>query len=341
MVVKIKKNSGFGGLVNYANNPKKNAEIIGANGVLLTDNRSITFSFEMQLNLADKNGKVYRVRNPARHISISFSPQDARFFHGKTGSDFMMQLVREWMEGMKIDPEEVQYVAVRHYDKDHPHCHLILNRINNLGQVISDKNDRYRSAKVSRSIKERYGLTFGDPLNSKVKGARLRGSDRQIQGIKEIVAKAFSDSRDWISFIVALRKDGVSINFKADSKTGRILGVVYMKDGLYVSGSKLAGHGKFAFKNLAVKFGTVNNQTNLIALNPYKDDVGKGADGKAVYLPGRAMVMAQKFKRVVPVSCHSSRDDTCIGRNNDSELWPRRKTMDDDLDDAVSHRMKW
>ncbi len=341
MFAKIKKRSDFGGVVNYANDPKKNAEIIGSNGVLLTDNRTITDSFEVQLNLADEKGKVHRVRDPVRHVPISFSPQDAKRFEGKYGNDFMMKLVKEWMEGLEIDPEDTQYIVVRHYDKEHPHCHLIFNRINNHGRVISDKHDQYRNVQVCKKIKKAHDLTFGDPMKPKVKKERLRGSDKLIQEIKEAVAKAYKESADWKEFHAPLNKVGVKMTIKVDTQSQKIRGVIYEKNGTYVSGSKLAGHGKFAFGNLSLKFGTLEKRVRPISLvAAYQADIRTSRNGKETYLPGRVMLIAQRGKLLVPGQVSTRQQEPRMGVNREWEL-NKRKTMEDDIDDEVSHGMKW
>ena len=40
---------------------------------------------------------------------------------------------------MKIT--DTQYIIVRHQDREHPHVHIVFNRIDNNGKSISDRND--------------------------------------------------------------------------------------------------------------------------------------------------------------------------------------------------------
>ena len=37
------------------------------------------------------------------------------------------------------------YIIVRHQDREHPHVHIVFNRIDNNGKSISDRNDMYLS----------------------------------------------------------------------------------------------------------------------------------------------------------------------------------------------------
>ncbi|KAA6313177.1 hypothetical protein EZS27_036008, partial [termite gut metagenome] len=72
---------------------------------------------------------------------------------------FMVELAKEYMKAMQI--ENTQYIIVRHHDREHPHCHIVFNRVDNEGKTISDRNDHFRNEKVTKALKEKYGLTFG------------------------------------------------------------------------------------------------------------------------------------------------------------------------------------
>ena len=57
------------------------------------------------------------------------------------------------MKEMGIYPEHTQYMITRYFDKQHPHFHLVFNRIANNGSVISDSNERRRNEVACRKIK--------------------------------------------------------------------------------------------------------------------------------------------------------------------------------------------
>ncbi len=161
MIAKFKNRVDFAGIVNYAHDHKnddKRARIIGYQGVCIVSNQTITDSFNAHLRHLDSNGKVHHLSQPVKHISIAFSPKDApRFPDNEAGDRFMAQLVEEWLLGMGI--KNAQYIVARHFDKKHPHCHLVFSRIDLDGNVISSFNELVRNAKVCREIKMRHGLT--------------------------------------------------------------------------------------------------------------------------------------------------------------------------------------
>lgn len=233
MIAKITTRTDFSGIVNYANNVKeKSARIIGNNGVLLIDNSTISDSFQAQLRIPDANGKLHHLSKPVKHVSIAFSPEDAhRFPDSEEGDRFMAQLAEEWMKEMRIDPENTQYVIAWHFDKQHPHCHLVFNRIANDGSVISDSNERRRNEAACRRIKQRHSLTFGNSQSRKINPDRLRKYDAEKLLIRQLVLNRLSQSNDWNTFAQLLARDGITLSFCTDSNTGRIRGIAYDYNG--------------------------------------------------------------------------------------------------------------
>ncbi len=267
MIAKITTRTDFSGIVNYANNVKeKSARIIGNNGVLLIDNSTIADSFQAQLRIPDANGKLHHLSKPVKHVSIAFSPEDAhRFPDSEEGDRFMAQLAEEWMMVMGIDPENTQYVIARHFDKQHPHCHLVFNRIANDGSVISDSNERRRNEAACRRIKQRHGLTFGNSQTRKINPDRLRKYDAEKLAIRQLVQNCISLSRDWETFAKQLEQNGIIVSFSMDEKSGKISGISYDRNGFRISGSKLGQHGKYTYGTLCKKFGRMDEKPEIAA----------------------------------------------------------------------------
>ena len=105
MMCDIKKRSGFGKLVNYANNPKK-AILIDCKDVR-DDNKS-TIAASMQGQADDKPGR--KLEKPVYHISLNFSKEDAP----KLSNELMVEIAGEFMEKMGI--RNTQYIVCRHTD---------------------------------------------------------------------------------------------------------------------------------------------------------------------------------------------------------------------------------
>lgn len=265
MIAKIKSRVDFSGIVNYANNVKeKSARVIGSNGVLLVDNSTIADSFQIQLRIPDANGKLHHLSKPVKHVSIAFSLEDvARFPDNEDGDRFMAQLTEEWLQEMGIDPANTQYVIARHFDKKHPHCHLVFNRIANDGSVISDSNERRRNEAACRRIKQCHGLTFGNSQSQKINPDRLHRYDAEKLLIRKLVLNRFAQPNDWNTFAKLLAQDGIILSFCTDSNTGRIRGVAYDHNGFRISGSKLGLHNHFTYGNLCKSFGNMDANQSL------------------------------------------------------------------------------
>ena len=96
------------------------------------------------------------ISKPVAHISLNFSAQDKSRLTDK----FMVDVAHDYLE--KMGYENTQYIVVRHFDTEHPHLHLIINRINNNGKRISDKNEKLRSTKVCLELTKKYGLYLAE-----------------------------------------------------------------------------------------------------------------------------------------------------------------------------------
>lgn len=112
-----------------------------------------------------------KVKNVVGHISLNFPADDARM---AKDDDLMVRIAGEYMELMGI--RNTQYLIARHTDKDHHHCHIVFNRVDNDGKTISDKNDRYRNEKACKMLTAKHRLHFSEDKKN-VCRENLRGED--------------------------------------------------------------------------------------------------------------------------------------------------------------------
>lgn len=272
MIAKFKNRIDFAGLVNYANDIKsdeKRGRLLSYQGVCVVSNETIADSFNTHLRYPDSRGRVHHIGQPVKHVSISFSPEDAhRFPDNEQGDRFMAQLVDEWLRGMGIT--NAQYIVARHFDKAHPHCHLVYSRIDLEGNVISAFNERIRSAKVCKEIKLRHGLTFGNTTGEKVNRDRLRPIQQLRFDIKSAAIAAANRSTSWAEFQHALESHGIEACFSINHSTGEIRGISFAKDGYKFAGSKLSKQ-KLTYNKLAAKFGETTNVGKNFLFTPSRD----------------------------------------------------------------------
>lgn len=213
MIGKVMKRAAFKGCVNYVMN-KQDAKLLAADGVLLSDVKSIIQSFHTQRLMKVK------IKYPVGHISLSYLPDDKE----RLTDGAMVTLAKEYMENMGI--KDTQYIVVRHFDNGNPHVHLVYNRIDNKGKVISDKNDRYRNEAVCKKLKDKYGLTYGKG-KEKVRQQTLRGKDKTKYKVYNAVKVALSQSTNWNELERLLKEKGISISYKYKGQTDEVQGISF------------------------------------------------------------------------------------------------------------------
>ena len=258
MIAKFKNRIDFAGLVSYANDIKSNEKrgrLLSYQGVCVVSNETIADSFNTQLRRPDSKGKIHHIGKPVKHVSISFSPEDAHLFpDNEEGDRYMAQLVDEWLRGMGIT--NAQYIVARHFDKAHPHCHLVYSRIALDGSVISAYNEQLRSADVCKKIKLRHGLTFGNSSGEKVNRDRLLPVQQALFDLKTAVIAAADNASSWIEFQRALEAQGIDACFSFNRTTGEVRGISFAKGDYRFAGSKLSKQ-KLTYSKLAAKFGAL------------------------------------------------------------------------------------
>jgi hypothetical protein len=226
MMAKIVKRKSFKGVVNYVLDKAKQTELLAAEGVRFKSKESIIRSFIAQIELNPK------VTKTVGHISLDFSSQDK----DKLTNAKMLQIAKEYMTKMEIS--NTQYIIGRHYDKEHPHIHIIFNRVNNEGKTISDKNDRYRSEKICKELTEKHGLYFAQGKEN-VKTHRLKEPDKTKYEIYDALKAAVSKCRSWNELKRELQKQDIITIFKCKGNTDEVQGVMFQKIGYTFNGSKI------------------------------------------------------------------------------------------------------
>ena len=268
MIGKIKKGSGFKGCVNYVLG-KEQVALLRAEGVLAESKQDIIRSFCMQTEMNPG------LKKPVGHIALSYSVVDAP----KLTDEKMVQLAQEYMREMKIT--DTQYIIVRHQDREHPHVHIVFNRIDNNGKTISDSNDMYRNEQVCKKLKEKHGLYFAKGKEH-VKQYRLREPDKTKYEIYTAIKTEIGKSRNWQQLQKQLAEKGIGIQFKYKGQTDDIQGVSFFK-------------GEYTFKG-----SEIDRNFSFSKLDKYFGDAGLTVAGS-----NKQMITAQVQERVINKSDNS------------------------------------
>ena len=224
MIGKIVQGADFRGVVNYVLQ-KPDAEPLGSRGLRNDSIDHIVDSFRMQASLNP-------IAKPVAHISLDFSVQDKE----RLTNRMMMQIADEYLRRMGYG--DTQVLIVRHNDREHPHLHLVLNRIDGNGKRITDRNERIRNVRVCRDLSNKYGLYIA-PSKENVKRHRLREPDKTKYEIYDAIRNALPRCCNWNDLTSVLRKQGIDTEFKHKGLTSTIEGVKFTKNGYTFSGSKV------------------------------------------------------------------------------------------------------
>ena len=255
MIGKIKKGKSFGGCIRYVMG-KDNAEIISSDGVLLGTNKEMIDSFNCQCLLNPK------IKQPLGHIAISFKPEDAP----RLTDEFMAKIALEYMELMGI--KNTQFILVRHHNTDNPHCHLVYNRINYDGKVISSQNDFKRNEIATKRLKDQYGLTYAED-KSKTNVRKLHNPERVKYEIHNAVKAALKRCRTWEEFNEELKRRGIHLEFAFRRINTRavddIQGIRFIKDGLTFKASDVSRQFSYSKLNAQLSWDMPKIQTEIEA----------------------------------------------------------------------------
>lgn len=243
MLARVLKSGSFHDVAGYVTRefhdkkeyPDSTWRILDSYGIYTQDFKKMVQSFETA------HGFMPEKENPAGHVSISFDKADAM----KMMDEFMVQLAKEYMEGMKI--KDTQYMIVRHLETEHPHFHIVYNRVNMQGKAIDERNNFKRSDKVVKAIKDKYGLTYS-PLKKKY--------EERIPEIEKQIRVAIYGCRSWNEFIRKLDCAGIEVKFHDDINTGKHIGVKFSDGEITVNGSKI--NRAFTYRRLTNLFESNN-----------------------------------------------------------------------------------
>lgn len=263
MIGKLKKGSSFAGCIRYVTG-KDEAKILASDGVLLGTNAEMTQSFELQRQLNP------RIKKPVGHIALSFKPEDKP----RLTNEFMAKIAIEYMQMMGIT--DTQFIIVRHHNTDNPHCHIVYNRINNNGKLISDRNDYRRNEQVTKVLKSKYGLTYGTD-KSKTNTRKLRNAERAKYEIHNAVKGALNNSDSWQKFKSELAKRGIHLEFVyKDKERTKVQGIRFCKDGYSFKGTQISRD--YSFGKLNARLEGTENHVSARAISTQQYEQGSFKD---------------------------------------------------------------
>lgn len=162
----------------------------------------------------------------------------------------------------KMDLKENQAIAFIHTDKEHPHAHFIINRVNeNDFGLYNDSFIGKKTSRIADEIAQTMGLArarqIGQQNKEREKLANQIGAlptPEKLVGSKQIF-KAFleeisnQDHTDISSYFKAIESAGYALRLYKNKDTGELRGYRISKNGTFMDASAI--DKKFTIKNLS------------------------------------------------------------------------------------------
>lgn len=156
------------------------------------------------------------IKDPVGHISLDFHPGDAP----KMTDELMTEVAQDYMRQMGLT--NTPYIVVRHYDKAHPHCHIVFSRVDYDGKILTQTTNFKKNERVCKALNLKHRLTQGkSKLNTDV--SKLRGKEKVRYQLVHDIARVYltPSVTDWNSYVDLLRRNGISVKEKI-GKSGRV-----------------------------------------------------------------------------------------------------------------------
>lgn len=152
MIAKISTGSCVTGMVNYNHRKLNQTKHEEQKGILLGTNNIHSEDFNaIVAAISNANSRNNNVSKPNIHISLSFHKDDI------LDNDTIYKIAEDYMDKMGYSNQP--YGVYRHFDKEHPHIHLVSSTISVEGKKINDSHIKRRSCKISRELEEKYQIT--------------------------------------------------------------------------------------------------------------------------------------------------------------------------------------
>ncbi|RSK38205.1 hypothetical protein EI293_21955 [Hymenobacter perfusus] len=230
MIGKVKIGKSFGGICQYVFGEEKGSEVLATEGVRGNSAAHMAADFNAQRELNPNLGKA------VMHVALAWPAEEKE----QLSNARMEEIARAYLQAMKVDPEGTQWALIRHRDQDHPHAHLIVNRVDNEGATISDQHNYRNSLEACRQLEKQYGLVSAQQVSQDNRRA-VREQLPERAAAKLYVQDALSRHLPHVTsaeeLTAALQRDGIGV--QATYQKERLQAVVFEHEGHYLKGSEV------------------------------------------------------------------------------------------------------
>jgi hypothetical protein len=307
MIGKVMTGKAFGGCIRYLLEKEK-ATILDSDGIRTDSTKSIIYDFNIQRKLNPNLGMA------VGHIALSWSLQDK----DKLSPELMAERAKEYLDKMKIT--NTQYLIVQHQDRQHPHIHVVYNRVNSEGKTISDQFQKKRNVNVCKELTLKHGYYFAAGKEN-VNRQQLKGADQVKYQLYDTITKNVRYANSWSALEKILGPFGITIRYKYKSGTNDIQGVSFSKNGMVFKGSQI---------DRSLSYGRINQQIAMnqqpgVGINPMgkQPEFEQGAY-EEIYVP----IYTENREREIHIDWGGALDEflkPVPGRQQDNDDSRRKK----------------
>jgi hypothetical protein len=288
MIGKVKIGKSFGGICRYVFQEDKQAQVLDAEGVRTDSPAHMAQDFQYQQ--AQRPG----LGNAVLHVALALPAEDAAGRSPAQLSELLREVGRAYVQEMKL--ENTQWALVQHFDKAHPHAHLVVNRVDNDGQTIADHFIGQESRRVCQRLEQHWSLTVAEQ-RGRAQAREVEPTHRQAtattpkaqrdadwQRTRHEVANALRHTApyagSWDELQARLTRHGVQVQPTTHQKPDgpAVYGVVFEKDGYRFKGSEVAK--EYSASKLQQAF--AQHQVQAPTLGQHADQAAKTYDAEAL-----------------------------------------------------------
>ena len=288
MIGKVKIGKSFAGICRYVFQEDKQAQVLDAEGVR-TDSPA-----HMAQDFAYQQAQRPGLGNAVLHVALALPAEDAAGRSPEQLAELLREVGRAYVRDMKL--ENTQWALVQHFDKPHPHAHLVVNRVDNDGQTLPDHFIGQESRRVCQRLEQQLGLTVAEqrgreqarevePTHRQATAQTPKAErDADWQRARHEVANALKHTApyagSWDELHAKLARHDVQVHPSTHQKKDgpQVYGVVFEKDGHRFKGSEVAK--EYSAGKLQQAF--AQHQVQAPALVQHADQAAKAFDAEAL-----------------------------------------------------------
>lgn len=176
---------------------------------------------------AENSNRNPNLSKPIWHQSFSFEKDEV------ITNDHIQQITEDFCEEFGFRNNQV--LAVKHSDTEHPHFHIVANRIDSRGKNTADHFHNYmRTGQFCRKMEEKYGFKIAPQMHILEKDkSNLASQSKIAESMRSKIDAQIVNVSSLDELKIALKKDGVKTDI------GRGIAFTLKEKGVTFKGSKL------------------------------------------------------------------------------------------------------